>query len=94
MNNKLRELLEAARRMIPKNSDTCAWHETANAALEAEPDDWQPIETAPQDGRDILVCYSWGTIEMLSWEGEGLWCHSCRPPTHWMPLPAPPEVKP
>jgi hypothetical protein len=59
--------------------------------------EWQPIETAPRDGRTILVrqgdwaphhaywrkeCHEWWAIEY----------HGCPRPTHWMPLPAPPEV--
>lgn len=80
--------------------------------------DWQPIETAPRDGRWLLV---WGSV----WAGEisgvaknphgdvsiaryttgrsdfpgewwddaggdacGTWCQ----PTHWQPLPEPPEA--
>jgi hypothetical protein len=60
---------------------------------------WQPIETAPRDGTMIDV-WAWPgeRIPDVSWREEwGQWLHddgngllSCVP-THWMPLPAPPE---
>lgn len=69
------------------------------------PDAWQPIETAPRDGSEILVgdfketdvedhCYG-----VVFWR-EGKWTDGLGPawawsgefyPTHWMPLPSPPE---
>lgn len=60
---------------------------------------WQPIETAPKDGREILgyteevgalVMY-WDTMsqEQDHWsDGMSI---SYWTPTHWMPLPAPPS---
>jgi len=49
--------------------------ETARAALAVVPvPEWQPIETAPRDGR-LLLCASMTN----------------QSPTHWQPLPAPPE---
>ena len=70
--------------------------------------DWQPIETAPKDGR-ILV-YG-GTLEndLRGKEPSGIAlvyaetlcvADTCYydawivEPTHWMPLPEPPETKP
>ena len=64
---------------------------------------WQPIETAPNDGTDILIggdySYAGGVL-------QAYWGHTHRKgdeswgwvdmegdtynPTHWMPLPAPP----
>ena len=59
---------------------------------------WQPIETAPKDGTNILAIetetikivfwYSglkeWGSQQ--DWFDDGKW-----EPTHWMPLPKPPK---
>jgi hypothetical protein len=68
------------------------------AALE-----WQPIETAPKNGKDILVAAPGFTPELAWWDAEDVWlkgwhCGGGRSdtygpsfePTHWMPLPAPP----
>lgn len=64
--------------------------------------EWQPIETAPKDGSRILllrrqqiVCGYW----RRNW-GEPYWAHDAHvvddarwfPPTHWMPLPDPPDA--
>ena len=62
---------------------------------------WQPIETAPKDGRTILgwdrlatraYTMRWGhsvSIYVLrEWWGEG----GAERPTHWMPLPKPPAA--
>jgi hypothetical protein len=67
------------------------------AALEAT--QWQPIETAPKDGRVILVYGGiahwyfnndggeWRTLTGEQWPGKRInWLV-----THWMPLPAKPE---
>lgn len=69
---------------------------------------WQPIETAPRDGTDILVCVTyngpageWETAQWVDWARDDLvWPNYWRhieipfPPTHWQPLPAPPEATP
>ena len=68
--------------------------------------EWQPIETAPQDGRRIIGCYvPDGDAAVVRWKaGHGDWhgywnldvCGSYAEdgewwPTHWMPLPEPPK---
>jgi len=61
--------------------------------------EWHPIETAPKDldvlvygylkdesGHYIDVCRFWHD----RWPVE--WMHNCKAPTHWMPLPPPPDA--
>lgn len=61
---------------------------------------WQPIETAPRDGTQILAWFApdWrpAGYAIVSW--SGCWCYdgggagpSCEGVTHWMLLPCPPE---
>jgi hypothetical protein len=54
---------------------------------------WEPIETAPKD-RTVLV-YDEGAVFVSFWfEVRGGWWDNGivdPPPTHWMPLPEPPE---
>jgi len=68
--------------------------------------DWQPIETAPRDGKPVLVwnsgCSYWIASFRLPLRGERYYqdAHAVREwrddygrfatPTHWMPLPPPP----
>lgn len=67
---------------------------------------WQPIETAPKDGREILLFDrdDLPTVFAGKWApvaGDGGWWiyadellqDACAEafPTHWMPLPPPPE---
>lgn len=83
----------------------------ARAALSAMPSGagWQPIDTAPKDGKTILAAHK-HAIFTVYWEAEGDtdtdepgWCDgdmnryeelTTYNPTHWMPLPAPPAGQP
>lgn len=62
---------------------------------------WHPIETAPKDGRDVLLFTPspFNGITIGSWGkwigGWGDQDGDMYPdPTHWMPLPEPPESNP
>lgn len=65
---------------------------------------WQPIETAPKDGTEVLLAYPGGLVKSGKWTlfggaYEDHWADGKRPrfgsdPTHWMPLPAPPQDSP
>jgi len=75
--------------------------------------EWQPIETAPKDGADVLVFYQaagvafahiayWDDGTETDPDDVGWWFYRSSlgremlegyfTPTHWMPLPAPPEL--
>lgn len=62
-------------------------------------DKWQPIETAPKDGSAILTFPHYVVTsydELLNGFARWSECEDqsvlLRPqPTHWMPLPSPPE---
>lgn len=66
--------------------------------------DWQPIETAPRDGSDIILWLPWVACARTGrWTMHKLWSVDFGAtrmivrgePTHWMPLPpAPAEQAP
>lgn len=66
---------------------------------------WQPIETAPMDGTEVILFYRWyldGGFVTAGYYHQGnnspsFWYADlvnggASPPTHWMPLPDGPEV--
>lgn len=66
--------------------------------------EWQPIETAPKDGRQLFLYLSDGQTVIAEFsvrrDGSSYWevCHTengaiClrTEATHWMPLPEPPK---
>jgi len=62
--------------------------------------DWQPIETAPKDGRRVIAVQPSGYVLILHFydnhAGSAFWRNNAEQekpywtPTHWMPLPAAP----
>ena len=58
---------------------------------------WQPIETAPKDGTETLLwekgfeVYAVGYFCELAEKWVVFGTHWNWQPTHWMPLPEPPE---
>ena len=61
---------------------------------------WRPIETAPRDGTTVLIfgphqfkCFYLESCEF--WKNKlwpVVWMTGYGEPTHWMPLPPPPEA--
>ena len=74
----------------------------AEQPLRCEVINWQPIETAPKDGRTIVVCYGMQSnipVKVVHFNNiHKFWSHYGEADlsletnaTHWMPLPPPPE---
>lgn len=62
--------------------------------------EWQPIETAPRDGTVVMLWWPyWRSRTVIGYYQSiaGTWCSNealsdHEPPTHWQPLPPPPEA--
>lgn len=76
-----------------------------NAIAEVKKNQWQPIETAPKDGTEIVVGYglqSGFPKKIVSFNKlHNFWSHYGEAniglqnnATHWMPLPNPPTMQP
>ena len=59
---------------------------------------WQPIETAPRDGTQILAIWPGKGTPRIIWFDRARWTddgdHSLIDFTHWQPLPSPPPITP
>ena len=92
---------------VHDETEALAKIDAAIAALQAEPQGWRPIESAPED-KNILVATAGGHVDAAFWtdedgEGRKWWwllsaneyakhpIHANLIPTHWMPLPAHPK---
>lgn len=57
---------------------------------------WEPVATAPTDGREVLACFKgqfrW-VIFIAHAHSSGVRAPGHAPATHWMPMPEPPEEK-
>lgn len=62
--------------------------------------EWQPIETAPKDGTEVLVFDEATSTKHVSyWDGYGWYDPDCHyysespalVPTHWIQIPTPPK---
>lgn len=68
----------------------------ALAACDESP--WRSMDSAPKDDTEVLLYFGDGRIEKaVWWDCYGEWVDTreyitMRNPTHWMPLPAAPEI--
>jgi TolA-binding protein len=61
--------------------------------------EWQPIETAPKDGTEVLLCSGCRDVGLCYWRDDHImtgWTwglgKAFNNASHWMPLPAPPTA--
>ena len=75
------------------------WRIVADAAIAVMQSRWQPIETAPRDGTEVLITHGRTTVvawwsDIFGWRdwGDIGWGGMQDvAPTHWQPLPEPPK---
>jgi Protein of unknown function (DUF551) len=86
--------------------DESALRSPKASATSETPDDWQPIETAPTNGKWVLLWWLGVTdCPIVGYRGHKGWCSpigswegylegkTVGSPTHWRPLPNPPSMK-
>ena len=74
------------------------WEKEDAAAYWNQRSAWQPIETAPRDGTQILAIWPGNGRHGIVWFDRARWTddgdHSLIDFTHWQPLPSPPPITP
>lgn len=83
------EMVNAGANADPERESVwAAYLAAAPAVVQAEPSEWQPIATAPEDGRFLAYHPEFANNFWITSNSslEGF--------THWMPLPAAPKVSP
>ena len=77
------------------------WRAKLAEVLEEVPEEWQPIETAPKDGTNILVwCPERNRVYLVYWDefADDWFAFTDRwiskVVSHWMPVPKPPAGGP
>ena len=97
LHEKQIEIIRKVNILLTKEQERSKTPEPTTTDLEVDGvSEWQPIETAPKDGRAVLVLDT-GAILISQWvddeDGIGWWDNGLMepPPTHWMPLPDPPK---
>lgn len=105
------EIRERLKRLDDRAGLSAALSVQPAAAVVGEPssdraasEGWQPIETAPKDGREILIAI--GGVVRTAWWGDAEYCRSAKTynrgwtngpshgfrPSHWQPLPSAPAI--
>ena len=79
--------------------DCLAWRRANGKKVPGDGGHWRPIETAPKDGTELLLFARYYGPFLGRWfednrGGGAYWAVGCcmaARPSHWMPLPLPPE---
>ena len=67
------------------------------AVMQLQRPGWQPIDTAPRDGTEILLWHPGQGKALAFWDSRQQWNYDGNPfvwypPTHWHPLPPEPST--